>query len=167
MRTTRYTLLLLFVMPLLWGQTPCQCCSESHQQFDFWVGHWVVKDTLGNKVGENLISRAEGNCVITEKWKGASGTTGMSVNYFDSSDATWNQLWIDNQGNILKLKGTFDSGKMLLKSDLIKGGEQEYRNQIAWSLNEDGSVTQSWETTDVNGSHLKTLFKGIYSRISD
>ena len=167
MRTILYTFVFFLVVPFVWGQSKCQCCSESHQEFDFWVGNWVVRDTLGNKVGENLISKVEANCAVMENWTGVGGTTGMSMNYFDPYDSTWNQLWIDNQGNVLKLKGTFDSGKMLLKSELIKGDAQEFYNQIVWSLNADGTVTQLWETRDVNGKRLNTLFKGVYSRIPD
>ncbi len=167
MRTTIYTTLFLVSFHFFWGQTQCQCCEENHRQFDFWVGNWVVKDTLGNKVGENTISKVEANCVVMEKWKGTGGTTGMSMNYYDRLDNTWNQVWIDSQGNILKLKGIFDSGKMILKSDLIKREQQKYYNQIVWSPNDDRTVTQLWETRDSNGRHLKTLFKGIYSRISN
>ncbi|MEM8508202.1 MAG: hypothetical protein AAF717_10250 [Bacteroidota bacterium] len=91
----------------------------------------------------------------------------MSVNNYDPSDRTWNQLWLDNQRNILKLKGTFDCGNMRLKSDLITSNSQQYYNQIVWSLNDDDTVTQLWETRDSKGNHLKTLFKGIYFKISD
>ncbi|MEM1338273.1 MAG: hypothetical protein AAF634_05710 [Bacteroidota bacterium] len=56
---------------------------------------------------------------------------------------------------------------MRLKSDLITSDSQQYFNQIIWSLNDDDTVTQLWETRDSNGNHLKTLFKGIYFKISD
>ncbi|MEM1338274.1 MAG: hypothetical protein AAF634_05715 [Bacteroidota bacterium] len=93
MQKTKYTLLIfLFSIFIVCGQSGCKCCSDLHHQFDFWVGNWVVRDTLGTTMGKNVISKLEGNCVIHEKWKGANGTTGMSVNYYDPSDRTWNQL---------------------------------------------------------------------------
>lgn len=168
MKKISYVLLVfLFAFSSVSGQSECKCCSEFHQQFDFWVGRWIVKDTTGNKVGENVISKLEGNCVVQEKWEGVSGTTGMSINYYDPLDDTWNQLWVDNGGNILKLKGVYDSNQMLLKSDLITINTQQYYNQIAWTPNDDGTVTQLWQTKDSNGNLLQTLFKGIYTRISD
>jgi len=33
------------------AQTDCACCTETHKQFDFWLGDWIVLDTLGNEVG--------------------------------------------------------------------------------------------------------------------
>jgi hypothetical protein len=158
------TTILFLLAGNLFAQTNCSCCDKFHKQFDFWIGDWIVSDTLGNKVGENQISKIEDNCLVLEHWSGAKGGTGTSMNYFDNSDSTWNQLWVDNRGNILKLKGLFTSGQMVLKSDLIEGQKVDYYNQISWSQNEDGSVTQLWELYDNTGKFLKTLFKGIYHK---
>jgi len=151
------------------AQTNCECCNETHKQFDFWVGEWIVLDSLGNKVGENQISKIEENCIVLEHWKGAKGGTGTSHNYYDKTDSTWNQLWIDNKGNVLKLKGRLESGKMVLKSDPdssgVKGKNNDSTyNQITWSQNEDGTVSQLWETYDQNDKPVKTVFLGIYHR---
>lgn len=161
--------LLIFLIFMIWSyatkaQDNCACCDEKHEQFDFWVGNWYVLDVEGNRVGENKISKIEGNCILLEQWKGAKGTTGTSHNYFDRSDATWNQLWIDNKGNVLKLKGHLKDGKMVLKGDLKKGKEQGVYDQITWSQNQDGTVSQLWEVLDKNDKRVKTLFLGIYHR---
>jgi len=146
------------------AQTPCNCCEETHRQFDFWIGDWVVKDTTGTVVGKNFITKIEDDCVLKEQWTGASGTTGTSMNYFDKADSTWNQLWLDNGGNNLKLKGKLTMGKMVLKSDLVSTEDSNYYNQISWSKNQDGTVTQLWEVFDESDKLLRTLFKGIYHR---
>jgi hypothetical protein len=160
-----YTALLFLLVSNLFAQTDCSCCDTFHKQFDFWIGDWTVLDTLGNKVGENQISKIEDNCIVLEHWKGAKGGTGTSMNYYDNSDSTWNQLWVDNKGSILKLKGRFTSGQMVLKSDMIKGQKVDYYyNQITWSQNEDGTVTQLWEIYDNTDKLLKMLFKGIYNK---
>lgn len=160
-----YTILLVLFTGNLLAQTNCSCCETTYKQFDFWVGNWSVTDTLGNTVGENNISKIEDNCIIIEHWKGATGSNGTSMNYYDKTDATWNQVWVDNNGNVLKLKGVFSSGKMILKSDLIKKLDQKsFYNQITWSKNDDGSVTQLWETYNEENKLLKTLFTGIYRK---
>jgi hypothetical protein len=151
------------------AQTNCACCDETHKQFDFWVGEWIVMDSLGNKVGENQISKIEENCIVLEHWTGAKGGTGTSHNYYDKTDSTWNQLWVDNKGNVLKLKGRFESGRMVLKSDPdtlgVKGKKNESTyNQITWTQNEDGTVSQLWEKYDQNDKLIKTVFLGIYHR---
>ncbi|MBK7967386.1 MAG: hypothetical protein IPK10_20365 [Bacteroidetes bacterium] len=91
--------------PSLMAQSPCACCTENHKAFDFWVGDWMVFDTSGNKIGENKIDKIEGNCIINEHWIGGKGNTGSSYNFYDATDSTWNQLWIDSQGGNLVLKG--------------------------------------------------------------
>lgn len=160
-------IIFLFGMTLSYtahSQIDCPCCGEAYKQFDFWIGDWNVLDTEGNQVGENQISKIEGNCILLEQWTGAKGTTGTSHNYYDRSDGTWNQLWIDNKGNVLQLKGHLKDGKMVLKGDLKKEKEQWVYDQITWSQNQDGTVSQLWEVFDKNDKRIKTLFLGIYHR---
>lgn len=26
----------------------CACCTESHREFNFWIGDWTVYDVIGN-----------------------------------------------------------------------------------------------------------------------
>lgn len=158
-------ILSLFIALHAQTQTPCACCTESHQQFDFWEGDWIVLDTAGNKLGENTISKEEQNCILKEKWRGTQGGTGTSTNYYNSTDSTWNQLWISSNGNVLKLRGGLENGNMVLKSELIPGQRVDfYYNQITWTPNEDGTVTQRWDVCDKEGNILSTLFLGIYHR---
>ena len=120
----------------------------------------------GNKIGENEIEKIEGNCILNEHWKGSNGGTGSSYNYYDVKDSTWNPLWIDNSGNVLKLKGKLiKEGMMCLKSEPKKGKDNKfYSNQITWTLNQDQSVTQLWVVTNEQDSVTTTLFIGIYKK---
>ena len=164
----RIGLLLIFLTCTLLNSlaqtSECACCDEAHKHFDFWIGEWIVKDSTGTVVGENRITKIEGNCVVQEQWIGTSGTTGTSMNYFDPADNTWNQLWLDNGGNQLQLKGQFREGKMVLRSEMFNTTEANHYNQITWSENNDGTVTQLWQVFDVSNKPLQTLFKGIYHR---
>ncbi len=147
------------------AQADCACCTEDHSKFDFWVGDWIVYDTIGNKVGENQILKLEDNCLINENWKGETGGSGKSYNYFDSTDSTWNQVWIDNQGSNLVLKGRAEGNKMILQSRLVQGMKIDwYSNRITWTKNEDNSVTQLWEILDKNDKLLSVAFIGIYKK---
>ena len=84
------------------AQPDCAGCDEMHGQFDFWVGERIVSDTLGNKSGDNSISKIDDHCILSEHWTGA--------------------------------KGGLQSGRMVLKSDMIKGTLKEWHyNQITWS----------------------------------
>lgn len=142
----------------------CACCTEAYKAFDFWEGDWLVLDTLGKKVGDNTITKLEDNCLLKEKWRGSGGSTGTSVNFYNKADSTWNQIWVDNQGYVLRLQGGLVQESMVLKSELLQGRKQLYYNQITWTPNSDGTVTQLWEIYAEDGKLLRTLFKGIYQR---
>jgi hypothetical protein len=149
----------------LQAQDDCPCCSSPYSLFDFWEGDWLVYDTAGTLIGENIIVKAEANCLLKEAWKGTQGGSGQSFNYYDSADSTWNQLWVSSFGNQLKLKGKGTDGVMIMRSELIPGQKIDfYRNQISWTLNEDGSVTQLWLILDSNDAILQESFEGIYRR---
>ena len=145
-------------------QKECPCCTENHQQFDFWVEDWTVYSTNGKVVGTNKITKLYGDCVIREEWVSTSPNRGTSNNYYNSSDNTWNQVWIDNSGFSLVLKGKLIEGEMVLKSDIIKGQKGDYYNQITWTPNKDESVTQVWKYFKEDGSLIQEAFRGIYKK---
>lgn len=142
----------------------CPCCTDHYKEFDFWLGEWEVYDTLGTKVGENVIQALQDGCVLQENWT-SSTMTGTSYNYYNAADSTWNQLWLDNQGGSLLLVGAFQEDRMVLESELLKGQRVDwYFNRIIWIANDDGSVTQNWQILDEKGQLLSTAFKGIYRK---
>ncbi len=145
---------------------PSPCSSENHQAFDFWIGDWNVYNTKGKIIGTNEVVKLQDGCVLQENWVASNTTnTGTSYNYFDSTDNTWNQVWISNTGNVLNLKGNINKdGDMVLKSKLMNGKKGKYYNQITWSKNNDGSVTQRWDILNENNKLINTAFEGIYKK---
>lgn len=79
---------LILLASALNAQGDYPCCTEGHQAFDFWVGDWLVTDTTGTIRGKNTIQRVEDGCVLLEHWRGATGSTGRSLNYYDRTTAT-------------------------------------------------------------------------------
>jgi len=142
----------------------CFCCSENYNQFNFWVGEWNVYNTNNKLVGTNSISKNYANCLLTEKWVSTGKNKGTSTNFYNKNDNSWNQLWIDNTGYVLKLKGNFINGSMVLKGEIIKNKKGPYYNQISWTENNDGSVTQLWETYNTDNLKISTIFEGIYKK---
>ncbi|MFZ6052450.1 hypothetical protein [Halocola ammonii] len=159
-------MIILYSSQALAQNPECKCCTPQHGQFDFWIGEWIVHDTLGNEVGENSIQKVEGNCLISENWKGSSGSTGRSFNYYDPADSTWNQLWVSSSGNILKLKGNLENGKMILESDFTTDAKgRTFKNRITWyPMEEARKVTQIWEIVNEEDETVAVSFHGIYSR---
>ena len=90
------------------------------------------------------------------------------MNFFEKLDKTWNQLWIDNQGNTLKLKGQFDGESMVLISDpAINRDNHIVINKITWTPLENGDVRQLWESSQDGGNSWQVLFDGNYSKKKD
>ena len=144
----------------------CTCCTPEFDQFDFWIGDWMVTDSTGKELGSNIIHEIQDGCGLQENWT-SKGMTGTSYNFYNSADKSWNQLWIDNKGGSLELKGSFSDGQMKLKSELIPGDKVDYYyNEIIWTPNEDGSVTQTWNIMSKENNLISTVFEGIYRKKS-
>ncbi len=141
----------------------CSCCTDDHRSFDFWLGEWKVyaEEKL---VGTNTIQLDQDSCLLIEHWRSSNGIiTGTSYNFFNHAEDHWEQLWIDNQGSNLKLKGGIMEGKMIMYSDgMISRDGDEYINRITWTPKKDGSVRQHWEISKDDGETWKTFFDGLY-----
>ncbi|MEQ6123087.1 hypothetical protein AAON49_02660 [Pseudotenacibaculum sp. MALMAid0570] len=141
------------------------CDTEKHNEFNFWVGDWNVYNTQGKLIGTNKILKMQSNCVMQENWESkTSPNKGTSYNYVNLTDGSWNQVWVDNSGYSLVLKGNLIEGKMVLKSELVKGQKGEYYNRVTWTPNKDGSVTQLWEFVSTKGKVIQEAFRGIYKK---
>lgn len=159
-------LLLLFAINTTSSQTQkAPCDTDKHNEFSFWVGDWNVYDTSGKLIGTNKIVKMQSNCVMQENWESkASPNKGTSYNYVDLTDKTWNQVWVDNSGYSLVLKGNPKNGSMILKSELVKGQNGDYYNRVTWTPNKDGSVLQLWEFVSPEGKVMSEAFRGIYKK---
>ena len=162
-------LLMFFPLVLLaQAKESCPCCSDNHQAFDFWIGNWEVKQADGTPAGVNRIIKAQGGCVLQEHWESArQGFTGTSFTYYNQRSTQWEQLWVDNGGNILKLKGERQGDQMILSSEPFTGPEGHERvNRITWTLLEDGKVRQLWEVLQ-GETAVQVLFDGYYQRVAE
>ena len=65
------------------------CDDGAYRAFDFWIGGWDVSLANGDKAGTNTITREEGGCALVERWQGARGSTGRSLNYYDPDAQRW------------------------------------------------------------------------------
>lgn len=164
----RITALFLLILSVQFAQsqTPkIPCDTDKHNEFNFWVGDWNVFDVDGKLIGTNNILKMQSNCVMQENWESkVSASKGTSYNYVNLTDTSWNQVWIDNSGFSLVLKGNLKNGSMILKSELIKNQQGEYYNRVTWTPNKNGSVTQLWELISKEGKVIREAFRGIYKK---
>lgn len=155
--------ILLFSYTLQAQQTKCNCCTETHNEFDFWIGTWNVTNPDGSAAGKNIIDKIQDNCILRENWTSAKGGfTGTSNNFYNAKTKQWEQIWIDNQGGNLHLKGNRIGNQMILKTDEeMNKDNQPFYHRVTWTLNKDGSVRQLWETI-TNGKDITIAFDGLY-----
>jgi hypothetical protein len=144
-------------------QTTKPCSTSEYRQFDFWLGDWDVFNKKGDKVGENKIHTVQDGCALQENWT-SQGQTGTSFNYYNPADSTWNQIYLDNVGTVLELKGALKNNKMILQSKKVKSVKANfyYFNQITWEKDSQGNVSQKWDIVDDKGNILQVAFDGIY-----
>ena len=144
--------------------TPCS--KAEYKQFDFWLGNWNVYDDKEQLIGTNNIVKMTSACAIQENWVSKVSTNkGTSYNYYNATDTTWNQVWVDNTGYSLNLKGSYKNNRMTLRSGLVKSKKGDFYNQITWTKNSDHSVTQIWVIIDSNEKVVEELFRGNYKKI--
>lgn len=143
----------------------CNCCTEVHAEFDFWVGSWTVTNPDGSAAGKNVIDKIQENCILRENWTSTRpGYTGTSHNFYNYKTKQWEQIWVDNQGQSLHLKGNRVGNKMILSTDEETNKEgQIFYHRVTWSANEDGTVRQLWETI-TEGKDISIAFDGLYKK---
>ena len=158
-------LISIFSVSLNAQDTNCKCCTEKHAEFDFWIGTWNVTAPDGTEAGKNVIDKIQDECILRENWTSAKGKfTGTSNNFYNSKTKQWEQIWIDNQGGSLHLKGNKEGNQMILRTDEEKNKDgQPFYHRVTWTHNEDGSVRQYWETI-TNGSDVAVAFDGLYKK---
>ncbi len=80
-----------FINPVFAQNQSCMSKAD-FIDFDFWLGEWNVflnNSNNSNQVGTNIIEKIEGECALTETWAGARGSSGISINYYNSVRDEW------------------------------------------------------------------------------
>lgn len=137
------------------------CTAPEHRQFDFWVGAWEVRDAKGHVVGNNTIEVINRGCGLREQWVGSSGTVGTSVNTYDAGRKQWHQTWIDSDGLLLVLSGSFRDGAMTMSGEVVTRDGQREVHRIRWQPGR-GTMRQTWERSTDGGRTWAVEFDGFY-----
>ena len=76
MSSTKISVTLLYPVLLAFAMTasaevetpPRPCTDAPYNQFDFWLGRWIVSNAAGDFQGSNHLHKIMGNCGMQEKW---------------------------------------------------------------------------------------------------
>ena len=140
------------------------CATPEHRQFDFWLGTWDVRTPDGKRAGANTIRLTLSGCVLQENWQGAGGHSGTSYNIYDAPRKRWHQTWVDDQGQLLQLDGTYADGKMVLVGETVDSTGHATKQRITWQRMDGGRVRQRWDSSS-DGVTWQVVFDGIYSPV--
>jgi hypothetical protein len=149
--------------------TPSPCISDPHfKDFDFWLGEWEVSDRTTDQIaGTNTISSIEGSCALEERWTSKSGSTGMSINYYNPISGQWRQIWVAAGAYSIDVVGGLnDEGSMVLEGTIFyyrRGISQPFRG--TWTPNPDGSVRQYFQQADPESGEWSVWFDGLYVKV--
>ncbi|MEJ2128847.1 MAG: hypothetical protein P8X81_08360 [Woeseiaceae bacterium] len=145
-------------------QFPCKD-DERFAEFDFWVGEWTVHIADGTYAGSNVITSPQQGCVLLENWTGASGSTGLSINYLDHQTGEWVQIWSDASGSQIDIRGGMtDEGMRMVGTIHYVGSNTTFPFRALWTPLEDGRVRQFFEQYDATSETWAPWFEGFYTR---
>jgi Tfp pilus assembly protein PilF len=145
---------------------PCTKIPEA-RQFDFWLGEWDVKNTLGQQAGQSSIQLILGQCVLLENWTNAGGGSGKSFNVFNRQTRQWHQTWVDDQGSFTEYKqGEYKDGKLsFLAEQAGPNGQKQWQRMTFFNLSPE-RVRQLGETSSDDGKTWQISFDLLYQRKS-
>ncbi len=143
---------------------PPPCQEAVYDAFDFWLGTWDVTTPDGQPAGVNVISEVENGCLLLEEWKGVSGNTGQSYNFYDPGLKKWRQIWVSGGATIDYAGGLNDAGEMVLEGEISNRNGTTAPFRGAWTLREDGSVKQYFQQYDPETEEWNDWFTGIYTK---
>ena len=148
------------------------CTGPQYKDFDFWLGDWEVRNSAGQLLGRNRITKRHGGCVVQEEWESANGGSGSSFNVYDQPTKQWHQFWVDasgtnwlssdKQGNPVTLRGGIRDGAMVMVSHpetLPAIG----MTRATWRPTADG-LRQTFESSTDGGKTWTMSFDGYYKR---
>ena len=144
-----------------------QYSSPQHQQFDFVIGNWLVRDSSAHAIGTTTVSKAYGGCVLIEKWRGvANSGEGLGVAGYDPARGAWHRDFIDQNGFVLAIDGQLEGAVMVMTGkDYPPDGPRLHR--VTWTRRSDGSLVQRWLTSTDAGRSWQMRFYGAFERIAE
>lgn len=150
------------------AESPTESCSTpQHQQFDFVIGNWLVRDSSGHAIGTTTVSREYGGCVLIERWRGVGDAgEGLGVIGYNPASRTWHRDFIDHGGVVLAFDGQRDGATMVMTG-------KDYRpdavrmHRATWTPKSDGKVEERWQTSTDDGRSWRVHFYGVLERIAE
>lgn len=129
---------------------PC-LYSEQSRQFDFWIGEWDVFAPSGMQVGTSVIERVSEGCAVLERWTNRGGTTGTSINFYDSGTDKWHQYWMGPTGVATRYEGAYEDGAIRYRGERKTAGGGTILLRLTFTPIDNNTVRQFAEQSENGG----------------
>ena len=160
---------LLTIPAALAAEPSGACAGPEYRAFDFWLGHWQVELADGRFAGEKRVEASAHGCSITEHWRGARGSEGFSVNFYEPGSDRWRQVWV-SADSVIEISGALEEGSMVLEGEIRyrqaaegmdSGLVRPFRGR--WTPLPDGRVRQYFEEL-TSDKKWQLWFEGFYAK---
>ena len=144
------------------------CARPDFRRFDFWVGEWVVRDTAGNVIGRNQVTRDVGGCGLHEHWTAArNNEIGESFTAWAPGEGKWHQLYVGSGGYIVVMSGGFEGDRLVMFTaprPSARDPKVQAVERWSWTPIDASHVRQHAEVSTDGGKVWRTTFDGRYER---
>jgi hypothetical protein len=103
--------------------------------------------------------------VLLERWTSAVHGGGISINYLDSASGEWVQVWLDDGGGQIDIRGGMTEEGMRLEGVIRQADGSGAPFRGLWTPLPDGRVRQFFEQSGDGGDSWSPWFEGYYSRV--
>jgi hypothetical protein len=138
------------------------------RQFDFLVGNWLVRDRATHVVATDSVTRADGDCTLIEKWRGAGeASEGLAVITYQSERKTWHRDALLRSSVILAFEGRMSGGSMVMIAREYSESGVARLHRLSWTPGSNGSVEQLWQISADGGKSWQIRFDEFLSQIAE
>ncbi len=120
---------------------------------DFLVGTYEVSARPGPDVGSATIETDLSDCVFVEQFETDGGLRATAFTYYDGWVEEWFRVYVDSEGERLRLRGGFE-GESLVLQGTEGTGSGDVETRVTWTP-EGSDVLQTWEVSEDGGTTWK------------
>lgn len=142
---------------------PCKEAPE-YRGMDFWVGEWEVETAQGKPAGMSKIELVLDDCIVLENWTGRNGYTGKSFNLYHRDTSRWEQIWVDNQGQVTRYDGEAKNGDIYYRTEGVGPDGKKTLRRMTFFQKGPGQVRQLGESSTDGGATWTVEYDLLYKR---
>lgn len=141
-------------------------CKESpeYRGLDFWVGEWEVETAQGRPAGDSKIELILDGCIVLENWTGRNGYAGKSFNLFHRDSSKWEQIWVDNQGEMTRFEGEAKDGDIYYRAEVVGSDGKVTLRRMTFFQKGSDRVRQLGESSTDGGATWTVDYDLLYKR---